>query len=193
MHNSSARSLTLAHVQRCKLQHEDESTRAFNCQPSSRELHHRTAAAYLMSNTCNALTVSLVYPLMPCLLLQLLLQKFRINFLNVVQGSSFHKCVYILVAKEQAIMAAGAAAQQAFGKAPADYMPHLSLLYADVDDTARTASQQAAVQRLYGEGSDYKTLLTDNGFVAEAISLWYTPVEDRSLASWKQVAECPLS
>ncbi|WIA10617.1 hypothetical protein OEZ85_010799 [Tetradesmus obliquus] len=120
-------------------------------------------------------------------------KKFRINFLNVVQGSSFHKCVYILVAKEQAIMAAGAAAQQAFGKAPADYMPHLSLLYADVDDTARTASQQAAVQRLYGEGSDYKTLLTDNGFVAEAISLWYTPVEDRSLASWKQVAECPLS
>jgi hypothetical protein len=97
------------------------------------------------------------------------------------------------VAKEQAIMAAGAAAQQAFDKPAADYMPHLSLLYADVDDAARAASQQAAVQRLYGEGSDYKTLLTDNGFVAEAISLWYTPVEDRTLASWKQVAEVQLS
>jgi hypothetical protein len=127
------------------------------------------------------------------LLLLLLLQKFRINFLNVAQGSSFHKCVYILVAKEQAIMAAGAAAAQAYNKPPADYMPHLSLLYADVDDAARSASQQAAVQRLYGEGSDYETLLTDNGFTAEAISLWYTPVEDRTLASWKQVAECQLS
>jgi ABC-type molybdate transport system substrate-binding protein len=123
----------------------------------------------------------------------LLLQKFRVNFLNVVQGPSFHRCVYILVAKEQAIMAAGAAAQQAYGKQAAEYMPHLSLLYADVDDAARAASQQAAVQRLYGEGSDYKTLLTDNGFVAEAISLWYTPVEDRTLASWKQVAEVQLS
>ena len=126
------------------------------------------------------------------LLLLLHLQKFRLNLLNVAQGSSFHRCVYILIAKEQGIMAAGAAAQQAFGKPPADFMPHLSLLYADVDDAARAASQQAAVQRLYGEGSDYKTLLTDSGFVAETISLWYTPVGDRSLASWKQVAECQL-
>eukprot|EP00882_Tetradesmus_deserticola_P023670 GHRQ01025774.1.p2 GENE.GHRQ01025774.1~~GHRQ01025774.1.p2 ORF type:complete len:142 (+),score=44.03 GHRQ01025774.1:582-1007(+) len=136
----------------------------------------------------------LMYPLLvPALLFWWYMQRFRLNFLNVVHGQTFHKCVYILVAKEEAIMAAGAAAQQAFGKPTTDFMPHLSLLYADVDDATRAASQQAAVQRLYGEGSDYTTLLTDNGFVAEAISLWYTPAADRSLASWKQVAECQLS
>lgn len=88
-------------------------------------------------------------------------------------------------------MEAGKLARQHFGKDDPAYMPHVSLLYADLLPEMRTASQQHAVQRLFGEGSDYSTLLTDNGFTAEAISLWYTP-DDKSLASWKQLAEFPL-
>eukprot|EP00878_Enallax_costatus_P008373 GHUV01008752.1.p1 GENE.GHUV01008752.1~~GHUV01008752.1.p1 ORF type:complete len:214 (+),score=46.03 GHUV01008752.1:126-767(+) len=119
------------------------------------------------------------------------LKKFRINFLDVSQGESFHRCVYILVAKEPAIMDAGKLARQHFGL-ESDYMPHASLLYADIGPEQRTASQQRAIQRLYGEGSDYSTLLTDNGFTADAVTLWFTPVEDKTLASWKQVAVFPL-
>lgn len=72
-------------------------------------------------------------------------------------------------------------------------MPHLSLLYADIDEHTKALAKQAAVQRLYGKGSNYSTLLTDNGFMAESISLWHTPVEDQTLASWQQVAEFTLS
>lgn len=74
-----------------------------------------------------------------------------------------------------------------------DYMPHLSLLYAQIEPEAIHQAQQAAVQRLYGEGSDYSTLLTEPGFDVEAVSVWLTPEEDRSLASWEQIAEYQLS
>lgn len=90
-------------------------------------------------------------------------------------------------------MQAGATAREQFEMAPAGYMPHLSLLYADLSDEAKAESMRQAVQRLYGDGSSYNTLLTDNGFNAEAISLWYTPVEDKSLGSWVQVAEFALT
>lgn len=119
------------------------------------------------------------------------MQKFRLNFLDVSHGSTFHRCVYILVAQEAAIMQAGQLARQEFGM-EGDYMPHVSLLYADLGPEAVHESHQAAVQRLYGEGSDYSTLLTDMGFTADAITVWYTPAEDKSLSSWKQVAEFPL-
>jgi len=112
--------------------------------------------------------------------------------LEVTTGSSFHKCVFILVAKEAAIMQAGATAREHFGMPMSDYMPHLSLLYAEIADEAKADSMRQAVQRLYGEASNYSTLLTNQGFTADAITLWYTPVEDKSLASWKQVAEYSL-
>lgn len=122
------------------------------------------------------------------------LQKLRLNFLDVSHGATYHRCVYILVAKEPPIMQAGQLARQEFGmEGSADaYMPHVSLLYADLDPTAALQAQAAAVQRLYGEGSDYSTLLTDTGFTAQSLSVWYTPAEDRSLGSWKQVADLPL-
>jgi hypothetical protein len=119
------------------------------------------------------------------------MQKFRLNFVDVSHGSTFHRCVYILVAQEAAIMQAGQLARQEFGM-EGDYMPHVSLLYADLEPEAVHQSQQAAVQRLYGEGSNYSTLLTDTGFTADAITVWYTPAEDKSLSSWKQIAEFPL-
>jgi 2'-5' RNA ligase len=58
-------------------------------------------------------------------------QPFRINFDDVACGASFHQCTYILCAKEPALLAANAAAREAFGKAEpgSPYMPHLSLLY----------------------------------------------------------------
>lgn len=89
-------------------------------------------------------------------------------------------------------MEAGQLARQQFGMKGGDYMPHLSLLYADLGPEAIHAARQAAVQHLYGEGSDYSTLLIDPGYTAESVTVWYTPTEDRSLGSWQQVAEVPL-
>jgi len=51
--------------------------------------------------------------------------------LDVAVGPSYHQCVYILCAKEAQLLAANAAAREAFEKPepPKPYMPHLSLLY----------------------------------------------------------------
>lgn len=93
-------------------------------------------------------------------------------------------------------MEAAAAARAAYGMQQAqdsdDFMPHCSLLYADLQPGQRAAAQAGAVQRLYGEGSGYGTLLLDSGFTADAVTVWHTPPEDRSLASWRQVAEVKL-
>lgn len=120
-------------------------------------------------------------------------QNLRINFQDISYGNQFHQCVYILCNQEQPLMQAAALARQHFqmGEA-APYMPHLSLLYGDLDNQAKHAAMQQAVQRLYGEGSNYDTLLPDNGFTVDKLSLWYTPIDDRSLSSWVKVADMPL-
>ena len=61
---------------------------------------------------------------------------------------------------------------------------------ATLNDAIR--ADQAAVARLYGPDADYATLLPDSGFDAASLAVWYTPVEDRSLASWAQVAHVKL-
>jgi hypothetical protein len=61
-----------------------------------------------------------------------------------------------------------------------------------VDEAERHAAAAEAVGRLWGEGSGYATLLPESGFDAGAFTVWETPVEDRSLASWRRVAEFKL-
>lgn len=121
------------------------------------------------------------------------LQPFRINLLDVATGATYHRCVYLLAAKEPQLMHAATSARAAFGMPESeDYMPHLSLLCADMEDGTRTNAATAAVGRLYGERADYSTLLLDPGFTASYLSLWFTPADDLSLASWRRVAEWPL-
>lgn len=123
------------------------------------------------------------------------LEPFRINFNDVSRGASYHQCVYILCDKSPVLLAANAAAREAYGlPEPArPYMPHLSLLYADVDDAVRRAASDAATARLWGEGAGYDTLLVDGGFDVGSFSVWLTPTEDTSLSTWRRVAEFQLS
>ncbi len=52
------------------------------------------------------------------------------------------------------------------------YMPHLSLLYGDLPDADRDRAASQAHARLYGEGAGWGTLLIENGFAVDSISLW---------------------
>ena len=66
------------------------------------------------------------------------LQKLHIMFDSVAYGDIFHQCVYLLCQTDPAIMAAGAEARWAFGQdGSAAFMPHLSLLYSDIDERVR--------------------------------------------------------
>jgi hypothetical protein len=218
-------------------------------------------------------------------------QPFYINLLDVSVGASFHRCVYLLAAKDEPLGEAYDTACDAAGLDPSPpFMPHLSLLYSDIDQVGarggvlqpdslqqpldvgarlalscaihawvtessklrvvgahtgacwsaaparhvavavrkqrgprwrrsgsapahaclasahaflasacitwqegRTAAAREATARLYGEAAGYDTLMREPGFMVTSLSLWYTPIDDYTCASWKLVEEVPLT
>ena len=127
--------------------------------------------------------------------------RFRVPFLGVATGATVYQCVLLRCANEGALPAANARMRQVCAElgvrqgeaaAGAAFAPHLSLLYAPLDDRQRAEAAAEATARLYGPESDYRTLLADDGFDARTVSLWHTPPDDPSLASWRLVAELPL-
>ncbi len=62
------------------------------------------------------------------------------------------------------------------------YMPHLSLVYGDL-----------TIEKREQLTKDFQLKDLEKGFVASALSLWYTPIEDKSLASWMLIERFPLA
>lgn len=94
-------------------------------------------------------------------------------------------------------MAAAAAARQAFGQDPGStYMPHLSLLYSNIDQATRAGVAVEEQGKLLGSagngGGAGSAVLQNDGFLVDSLAVWYTPLADKSLGSWHQVAEYPL-
>ncbi len=54
-------------------------------------------------------------------------------------GKLFHQCVYILCQRDKPLMEAAASIRKAFNYNDdlSDYMPHISLLYSDMDQDTR--------------------------------------------------------
>lgn len=70
-----------------------------------------------------------------------LLQPYRISFDKPDYGSIFHQCVYMLCHQDDPTMKAGTQSKEAFSQdANSAYMPHLSLLYSDMDEHIRQVS-----------------------------------------------------
>eukprot|EP01023_Acetabularia_acetabulum_P025682 TRINITY_DN2454_c0_g1_i3.p2 TRINITY_DN2454_c0_g1~~TRINITY_DN2454_c0_g1_i3.p2 ORF type:complete len:172 (-),score=5.60 TRINITY_DN2454_c0_g1_i3:314-778(-) len=65
-------------------------------------------------------------------------KKFFLKFKDVSYGSIFTQCVYILINEDVEVMAAGKTAKEMFLEdASTTYMPHLSLIYSDMDQEQR--------------------------------------------------------
>mmetsp|Transcript_30753 Transcript_30753/g.55969 ORF Transcript_30753/g.55969 Transcript_30753/m.55969 type:complete len:149 (-) Transcript_30753:287-733(-) len=114
------------------------------------------------------------------------LKRYYVTFKEVAKGTFYYQCVFLLCHKEDKTMEACTISRQILGLEPTAYMPHLSLIYAHLTEEQKDAVLAEEVKRLYGENSDYTTLLTDTGFWVDSISLWYTPA-DESLESWKEI------
>lgn len=70
------------------------------------------------------------------------------------------------------------------------YMPHLSLLYADLSEQEKDEAVKGSIARLFGPGS---SKLDAPGFTTQAVALWYTPTEDKTLESWCRIADFEIS
>jgi hypothetical protein len=65
-------------------------------------------------------------------------QDFRIRFDKPSASTTYHQCVFILCHKEAGLERAAGLLRQKYGMSDLqDFMPHLSLLYSDMDQACR--------------------------------------------------------
>lgn len=117
------------------------------------------------------------------------LEPFQVDFERVASGHAFFQCVYLLVAREPKILDAWRAACEACGlpARPGEYMPHLSLVYADIPEDQRRKMASTIHGKLFAGPGGVR-----DGFVADTIAVMRTPADDRTLSSWKMVGEVRL-
>jgi len=128
------------------------------------------------------------------------LKPIQIDFDKVTYGDLYHQCVYILCKTSEDLISAGRAAKEAFDLDPSTlYMPHVSLIYSDMNTTDRQALAAEMQEKLFssngergGEVGGGVEILEQNGFLADSLAVWYTPAEDKSLESWRAVSVFPL-
>lgn len=122
-----------------------------------------------------------------------LVQKFYIRFPDVSTSSTYFQCVFLLCEKGPEILEAYQLAKDTYGLAEAPpFMPHVSLLYSDIDAKSRGAEAIGARNSLFSEMSEYRLLSKDPGFWAEDLEVWSVDIQDKSLQSWKKIAEFEL-
>lgn len=104
-------------------------------------------------------------------------QPFDVVFERAAVGSIFFQCVYAVCQKDDAVMRPNALTQQQFGLSY-DYMPHLSLAYADV-----------AADRREAIAASVQSSISGRVVRIDALELWDTsgPVD-----SWALVQRFPL-
>jgi hypothetical protein len=111
--------------------------------------------------------------------------------LDATAGEVYFQCVYLRMVPTDQLNRAHELAATAFGVVPGNgggrpYMPHLSLVYGDLDASERRTAAEEATRELLGDRAP------DAGFVAEDISLWRTDINDRTCRTWSRVDRFPL-
>ena len=70
-------------------------------------------------------------------------QPYELQLQDISCGTTFHQCVYMRIQQQPEVMHAGAETRAAYGQdRNAAYLPHLSLLYADMNQDTRQALLQ---------------------------------------------------
>lgn len=104
---------------------------------------------------------------------------------RIDKGNHYHQCVFILVEKSGILEKCFDEACITFDREERSekYMPHVSLLYSDISQEERAE----LVEDSLGHMKDQNPEDPLPGFESDTIELWYTPVEDKTLKSWKKI------
>ncbi|KAK9706867.1 hypothetical protein RND81_07G157300 [Saponaria officinalis] len=101
-------------------------------------------------------------------------------------GSSFWQCVYVLLDTNPEVMEASAHCRKHFGYTSdmnTPYMPHMSLLYANLTNEEK----QKALEKANALDDQFGDL----GFTIDRLELWITDANE-TLSSWEKVDEFHL-
>jgi len=106
---------------------------------------------------------------------------------RIEKGSQFHQCVFILVEKSEILKRYFDETCSMFDRdetGESHYMPHLSLLYSDISEEERATLVEDSWRQMRDQNPENPL----PGFESDTIELWYTPVQDKTLKSWKKIA-----
>jgi 2'-5' RNA ligase len=104
---------------------------------------------------------------------------------RVATGTFFYQCVYLLIQPSDELIGASSHCSEHFGyKSETPYMPHLSLLYADLSDDEKKKALEKA--------NSLDVRVGRLCFPINRLVLYKTDTEDKTLKSWEKVAECDL-
>ncbi|XP_060190211.1 cyclic phosphodiesterase-like [Lycium barbarum] len=113
-------------------------------------------------------------------------KKYSATVKKVDTGTFFYQCVYLLLDPTTEVVEASARCCSTFGfNSSSPYMPHLSLLYADLTDEEKKKAQEKAYTLDESIGS--------LSFQITRLALYKTDTEDKSLKSWEKIEEYNLS
>ncbi|GMY37724.1 cyclic phosphodiesterase-like isoform X1 [Fagus crenata] len=105
---------------------------------------------------------------------------------RVATGTFFYQCVFLLIHPTSEVVETSTHCTAHFGyKNTTPYMPHLSLLYADLTDDEKQKAQERA--NILDES------ISSLSFPVSRLALYKTDTEDKTLKSWEKIAECSLS
>ncbi|OMO82770.1 RNA ligase/cyclic nucleotide phosphodiesterase [Corchorus olitorius] len=105
---------------------------------------------------------------------------------RVATGTFFYQCVFLLLHATPEVVEASSHCSGHFGyESNTPYMPHLSVLYADLTEEEKKKAQEKA--NMLDES------ISGLSFQISRLALYKTDTEDKTLKSWEKVAECNLS
>ncbi|PHU19010.1 Cyclic phosphodiesterase [Capsicum chinense] len=101
-------------------------------------------------------------------------------------GTFFYQCVYLLLHPTTEVVESSARCCSSFGcNSSSPYMPHMSLLYADLTDEEKKKAQEKAC--ILDES------IGNMSFQITRLALYKADTEDKSLKSWEKIEEYNLS
>lgn len=104
---------------------------------------------------------------------------------RVSTGTFFYQCVFLLLKSTPEVMKAGEHCKNHFKcSTTTPYMPHLSLLYAELDEGKKKAREKAYTLDNSLDGLSFRL---------NRLALCKTDTEDKTLESWEKVAVCNLN
>ncbi|KAI3800790.1 hypothetical protein L1987_28886 [Smallanthus sonchifolius] len=104
---------------------------------------------------------------------------------RVATGTFFYQCVFLLLHPTTEVMETGAHCWAHFGyTSPTPYMPHLSILYADLTEEEKKRAQAKA--------NALDESIESLNFPITRLALYKTDTEDKTLKSWEKVTEISL-
>ncbi|KAL5577062.1 hypothetical protein UlMin_018761 [Ulmus minor] len=113
------------------------------------------------------------------------LKPYNVSVDRVATGTFFYQCVYLLLRPTTEVVEASSHCTGHFGyKSSTPYMPHLSLLYADLTEDEKKKAQERA--------NTLDNSLSSLSFPITRLALHKTDTEDKTLKSWEKITEYTL-